>query len=98
MKSPESCDSIEDIREAIDKIDSEVIQLLGRRFQYVKQIIKFKEPTEESIIAKSRFDSVIKSRRNMAQENGLDQNLVERIYRELLNFFIAEEMKLINKE
>jgi isochorismate pyruvate lyase len=95
MKPADRCTNIEEVRHAIDAIDEEVIQLLGRRLQYVKEIIKFKEPTEESVVAQKRFDSVIESRRELACKNGLDQDLIERIYRELLNFFIAEEMKLI---
>ncbi len=97
MKPADRCTNIEEVRHAIDAIDEEVIQLLGRRFQYVKEIIKFKEPTEESVVAQNRFDSVIESRRKLARKNGLDQDLVERIYRELLRFFIAEEMKLIKE-
>ncbi len=97
MKSADRCTSIEEVRSAIDTIDEELIQLLGKRFQYVKEIVKFKEPTEESIVARKRFESVIQSRRALALENGIDQDLIERIYREMLNFFIAEEMKLIKK-
>jgi len=98
MKSADRCSTIEEVRNAIDVIDQELIQLLARRFQYVKEIIKFKEPTEESIVAKDRFESVIQSRRDMAQENDLDQDLIERIYRELLNYFIAEELKLMKEK
>ncbi len=97
MKSADRCTSIEEVRNAIDAIDRELIQLLGKRFQYVKEVIRFKEPTEESIVARNRFESVIQSRREMARKNGLDQDLVERVYRELLKYFIEEEMKLMNK-
>jgi isochorismate pyruvate lyase len=95
MKSADRCTTIEEVRSAIDTIDHELIQLLGKRFQYVKEIIKFKEPTEEGIVAKERYESVIRTRRELALKNGLDQDLIERIYRELLNYFIAEELKLI---
>lgn len=95
MKSANRCSTIEEVRSAIDTIDRELIQLLGKRFQYVKEIIKFKEPTEEGIVARERYESVIRSRRELALRNGLDQDLIERIYRELLNYFIEEELKLI---
>jgi isochorismate pyruvate lyase len=95
MKSANRCTTIEEVRSAIDAIDHELIQLLGKRFQYVKEVIKFKEPTEEGIVAKERFESVIQSRRKLALKYGLDQDLIERIYRELLNYFIAEELKLM---
>ena len=98
MKSPERCTSIEEVRDAIDAIDNEIIQLLAKRFGYVKEVIKFKEPTEESIVAKDRFESVIQSRRELARINGLDMDLIERVYRELLNYFISEELKILKKK
>jgi len=98
MKLPLQCKSIEEIRKVIDLIDQEVISLLGERYKYVKEIIKFKEPTEESIVAKDRFNTVIATRREQAIKAGLDPDLIERIYYELLNYFISEERKLINKK
>lgn len=95
MKQPDKCETIEEIRTAIDKIDSEIIQLLGHRYGFVKEIIRFKEPTEESIVAKERFNAVLSSRRKMAEEVGLNPDIIEKIYRDLLNHFIAEELKLI---
>ena len=97
MKLPGDCNSIDEIRNAIDRIDDEVISLLGRRYGYVKEIIRFKEPTQESIVAKERFDAVIASRREMAKKAGLNPDIIEKIYLELLGHFIDEELKLIRK-
>lgn len=98
MKLPKDCKTIEDIRNAIDTLDQEIINLMGQRFGYVKEIIRFKEPTEESIVARKRFDAVISSRRDLAEKEGLDPDIIEKIYRDLLNHFIAEELKLIKKK
>jgi len=95
MKSADRCTTIEEVRSAIDAIDHELIKLLSKRYEYVKEVIKFKEQTEEGIVARERFESVIQSRRELALKYGLDQDLIERIYKELLNYFIAEELKLI---
>lgn len=98
MKPADRCTTIEEVRKAIDDIDIELIELLGRRYQYVKEIVKFKEPTEEGIIAKDRFESVIQSRRELARINGLDQDFIEKIYRELLEYFIAEQLRLVKED
>lgn len=98
MNMPSDCKSIEEVREAIDKLDQKIIALLGERYRYVKEVIRFKEPTETSIVARERFDSVIESRREMAKKEGLDPDIIENIYRDLLNYFISEERKLIGKK
>lgn len=97
MKAPKDCTSIEEIREAIDTIDYEIMQLFGKRFGYVKEIVKFKTD-EESIIAAPRRDSVLKQRRVWAEENGLSPDIFEDIYRTLINHFISEEMDILKNK
>jgi|WetSurMetagenome_2_1015567.scaffolds.fasta_scaffold780819_1 isochorismate pyruvate lyase len=95
MKSAESCHSIEEIRGEIDRIDQSIIDLLGERSQYVKAIVQFKEPSQESIVAQERYNAVIASRRVMAEKCGLDPDLVEKLYRGIMNHFIDEELKIV---
>lgn len=97
MKLPKDCTSIEEIRNAIDALDTEIITLFGKRFQYVKEIVKFKTD-EESIIAKERREEVIRERRRLASENGLDPDVFENIYRTLIQHFISEEMEILNNK
>ena len=96
MKTSDCCNSIEEIRSEIDRIDKEIISLLGERFQYVKAIVAFKEPSKEGIVAQDRYNAVIASRRALAEECGLDANLIEKLYRGIMDHFIEEEMKIIN--
>jgi isochorismate pyruvate lyase len=42
MKLPNDCESISEIRYAIDQIDKQIIALLGERFNYVKAASQFK--------------------------------------------------------
>jgi len=98
MKPVKDCKNIEDIRRAIDELDEGIITLLGKRYEYVKEIVKFKEKNEESIVAKARREAVIRSRRKLAVENGLDPDVIEELYRKLINHFIAEELKLIRDD
>jgi isochorismate pyruvate lyase len=98
MKDINDCNNIEDIREAIDELDREIITLLGRRFQYVKGIVKFKNKNEQSIVAIERKEAVLRSCRKLAIENGLDPDVIEALYMNLINHFIAEELKMIRED
>lgn len=97
MKIPERCESIQEVREAIDAIDNEIIKLLGIRFGYVKEIVKFKNKDRDSIVAKERYNEVIENRRQLAVENGLNPDLIEGIYRNLINHFINKEIEIAEK-
>lgn len=89
---PETCQDMAQIRAGIDTLDREVIALLGRRFQYVLAAAKFKT-TAGAVRAPERFQAMLAQRRTWAAEEGLDPDAVEKLYRDLVEHFIAEEMK-----
>jgi isochorismate pyruvate lyase len=93
-KKPETCVSIEEIRDAIDSIDNEIIQLFAERYKYVKEIVKFKHD-EEGIIAEERRDAVIEQRALWAKEYGLDHQVFEAIYKTLINSNIKKELEIL---
>ena len=92
MKTQDECENIIDIRAEIDRLDRQVITLLGQRFAYVKAASKFKT-SEASVRASERFQAMLQQRRVWAEAEGLNPDVIEKLYRDLVNHFIAEEMK-----
>ena len=92
MKAPDECTSIQEVRDAIDAIDCDIIEALALRFQYVKAITRFKK-TEQEVRADERYNAVIQARRHWADERGLNPDIIEEMYRRLIEHFIDEEMK-----
>jgi isochorismate pyruvate lyase len=92
MKSPIECNTIEEIRQEIDALDRQIIEALGRRFGYVKAITRFKK-TEVEVRAAERYNAVLQARREWAAEAGLDPDVIEQMYRQLIGYFIDAEMK-----
>ena len=88
---PENCTGMEDIRAEIDKMDRDIIAILGKRFEYVKSAAKFKT-SETSVRAPERFKSMLEQRRTWASSEGLSPDAIEKMYRDLVNHFIKEEM------
>ena len=92
MKSPNECESLSEIRAEIDRIDREVIAAFGQRFAYVKAAAKFKT-SEATVKAPARFAAMLQQRREWAAAEGLNPDVIERLYRDLVTHFIEEEMK-----
>ena len=95
VKKPEACTNIEEIRDAIDKIDFEIIDLFARRYDYIKEIVKFKSG-EEGIIARERKEQVLQQRRAWAEEMGLDPGLYEEVFRLLIDKNIEIQFEIYN--
>ena len=89
---PTACKNMTDIRSEIDTMDHDIISLLGKRFEYVKAAAKYKT-SETSVKAPERFNAMLLKRREWASSNGLSPDAIEKMYRDLVNHFIAEEMK-----
>jgi isochorismate pyruvate lyase len=95
MKDPESCKSIEEIRQAIDEIDCQILKLFSERYGFVKAIVKFKTD-EASVIAETRQKEVIEKRREWATELGLNPDLFEDIYWTLMRYNVRKELEMLN--
>ena len=90
-KRPAECSNIADVRNEIDNIDKTIIRLLSERFQYVKEVVKYKEKNNGCIEAPERRASMLQMRREWASECGLSPDVIEEIYDRLVQYFIEEE-------
>ena len=96
MKNPGDCTSIVEIREGIDLIDKQLIELIGKRFQYVKEIVKFKS-NKEDVEAKPRYEEVLRVRKQWATEQNLNPDVIETIYKTMIQYFIEEQLNILKK-
>jgi isochorismate pyruvate lyase len=97
MKKPDECANLQEVRDEIDIIDREVIEALSKRFKYVIAAARFKT-SEASVRSSDRFQAMLQQRREWAQESGLNPDVVENIYRDLVNYYIEEELKHYKSE
>lgn len=83
--------SIEEVRDSIDQIDSELVKIIAQRAKYVKAAAAFK--TDSSAVrAPDRVEQVINNVREKAAEIGLPQVIIEKVYRSMIDAFIDYEI------
>jgi len=86
------CNSLDEVRANIDRIDNEIIKLIAERGTYVSQASLFKK-NEEGVKDKSRVEKVIQRVRDKATTYGANPDMVERLYRDMIAGFIKLEMR-----
>lgn len=91
------CRNMEEVREQIDQIDDSIINLLAKRQGYVVQAATFKR-NEADVRAEKRVEKVIEKVRGKADLYGVDSDLVEKLYRDMIAGFIQIEQKKFREE
>jgi isochorismate pyruvate lyase len=84
------CDSLADVRKNIDRLDDLIAPLLCQRLFFVKQAAKFK-PSKEAVVVLSRVEEIIQSVRAVAQKHDMNPDVIEHIYRTIIDDFTQEE-------
>lgn len=84
--------SIEDVRKAIDDIDSQLVSLIAQRGRMVKAAAGFKKD-QDAVRAPDRVQRVIDKVRAEAAEAGVPEDIIEKIYRAMINVFIDYELE-----
>lgn len=93
MKDPKSCITIDEVRQEIDRIDREIMELLAKRQDYVCEIIRFKKD-EESIVAQGRQDQLYQQRRRWAEELQLSPEMIDEVFKTMVRHNIQKELEL----
>lgn len=93
-KSPTECQTKEDVRDEIDRIDQGLLTLFAERHQYVTRMAQIKTDPHEALDP-VRIEAVIKKQRGRAEELDLDEDQAELIWRTLINWNVNYEKGII---
>ncbi len=85
------CNSLEEARKEIDKIDDKIVELIAARNAYIKQIAHFKNSIDE-IKTKDRIEDVINRMRAKAIELDLSPNLINDLYLRMIDYMVDSEV------
>ncbi|MBI4686235.1 MAG: chorismate mutase [Nitrospirae bacterium] len=86
-----NCNSLEEVRANIDRLDRQIVALLAERGGYVKQAARFKQTTDD-VRAPQRVKQVIANVAALSKEFGADPVVAEQVYRSMISAFIDLEL------
>ena len=88
--SLEECDSLEQVRDLIDRLDQQIVPLLVERNHYVTQAAKLKVGVDAARVP-ARIEDVVQKVRAVAEDRGSNPEIVEAIYRAMIEINIQVE-------
>lgn len=85
------CDTLNEARAEIDVVDREIVELIAKRNDYIKQIAHFKTSVEE-VKAEERIADVISNVRAQAISLDLSPNLINDLYVRMIDEMVENEI------
>ncbi|WP_291727752.1 chorismate mutase [Leisingera sp. F5] len=95
---PHACSDMASLRLQIDRMDRELVALLAERAAYIDRAIALKQANGWPARIPERVEDVVMKARAAADREGLDPDLVERLWRQLVEWSIAREARVIREE
>ena len=89
------CNTLNEARAEIDLVDEEIVKLIAKRNDYIKQIAHFKTSIEE-VKAEDRISDVISRVREQAISLNLSPNLINDLYVRMIDAMVESEIVEFN--
>jgi isochorismate pyruvate lyase len=86
-----TCNTLDEARTEIDKVDEKIVELVALRNSYIKQIAKFKNTVEE-VKSDERIADVVSRARTKAIELDLSPNLINDMFVRMIDEMVETEI------
>ncbi|SHG51140.1 chorismate mutase [Cognatishimia maritima] len=97
-KNPQECSTMAEVREGIDTLDRQLVDLLTLRAAFIDRATELKQGNGWPARIPERVEEVVHNARQAAEATGLDPDLIERLWRQLIDWSIdREEVGLARK-
>lgn len=95
VTAPKDCTTMMEVRAGVDALDVELVRLIGRRFRYMDAAARIK-PSREAVRDEARKAQVIGNVRQAAAGAGVPDDVIVRLYEQLVEASIAYEFDEYN--
>jgi isochorismate pyruvate lyase len=97
MQAPEDCHDMTELRASIDALDAELVSKLKARAAYIDRAVVLKKGNGLPARIDDRVEEVVANVRAKATAQGLDPDLVEDLWRRIIDWSIAREEQALGQ-
>jgi chorismate mutase len=103
LRTPETNDptfiqNLEELRGQIDKLDVEIIRLMGTRMKVSEEIGKFKKTQSITIFQAGRWDEIMNKSIELGAAEGLSAEFISSIFKAIHQESINHQTSIMNKK
>ncbi len=90
-------DELFDFRNKIDVLDEKIVTFISERLEICKAVAKYKSENDIPMMQPDRVKEVLLKRRRLADSLSINQNLIENIYKLIIEEACILEDEIIEK-
>ena len=95
--SPQNKKKLNSLRKQLDKLDNDLLKIVKKRTNIIKQVINTKEYKYE-IVDKKRINKILSNIKNKSLKNNIDPKITNRIWKNMIWSYIDFEKKNFKKK
>jgi isochorismate pyruvate lyase len=91
MSNIKKCNSLEEVRVEIDKIDTTLVKLISDRSHLIRQAAAFKDSVDE-VKAQDRIEFILQRVRHAAIQADVSPNMISELFTIMINEMVETEI------
>lgn len=95
-ENTQSTESLTLLRQQIDQIDNELIELLAKRMRISREIGQYKKEHRMQIVHTNRYDDILKSRCKLAEDLGMSGNFMQNVIEAIHEESVRQQIEVLN--
>ena len=92
----QSTESLTLLRQQIDQIDNDLIEILAKRMRVSREIGQYKKEHSMQIVHTNRYDDILKSRVKLAEEMGMSGNFMKTVIEAIHEESVRQQIEVLN--
>lgn len=91
-------ENLQNLRQQIDSIDTELLELYGKRMEISREIGKYKKEHSMPVVQESRYDDLIKSRVAAAVRMGMSADFMKTVLQAIHEESVRQQIEILNRQ
>lgn len=90
-------EGIVQLRKQIDELDNQLMELLSKRMRVCREIGQYKKEHNMTVLQTTRYNEILDKRGAQGSLCGMDADFVKRVFEEIHEESVRQQMEIINK-
>ena len=93
----QSTEDLSDLRQQIDELDNQLLELLAKRMRVSKEIATFKKEHSMTVVQTDRYDEIMNKRVSQAGEMDMDKDFMRTVLEAIHEESVRQQVEVLNK-